>query len=137
MTKELITRLRDDMDGRLADDVATREFSVNGTYYEIELSEKNHAEMLAYFAYYTSRAREVKPPSKRKGRARKSPNGLARVPHVREEIRDARDHRQRIREWANKHGFNVGSKGIIATEAREAYYRAHPRVERLPQGIGR
>jgi hypothetical protein len=115
MSKEVVIRLRDDIDGELADDVATRPFSFDGVDYEIELNDNNFEEFRLDIKRWLQAARVAK--TRRKKAANGKPKSKPQPPPSRGEIRA----------WASKNGYEVGSRGNISNEVRSAYNAAHPR----------
>ncbi len=90
--KETIVVLRDDIDG--TEGVETIRFSVNGTSYEIDLSEKNVAAFHKALSRFVSKA-----------------TVLERAP----------SEQAAIREWAQENGYDVRDKGRIAQVVIDAY----------------
>jgi len=125
MTKELITRLRDDLDRTLGDDIETYPFAWRGVAYEIELSAENVARMDAAMAPFIEVARKAQPPRKRTRKPATVAPPIVIAEHRRKRTQKDREHSARVRAWANKHGFTVGNKGKIPLAAQEAYARAH------------
>lgn len=137
MAKELITRLRDDFDRTLGEDVETYPFAWRGTAYEIELNTANVARMDQAMAPFIAVARKAIPPRKRKQKAETVvalplTNGQrAKQLEQRARLADALAQRRRIRDWANHHGFTVGPKGVIPAVAIEAYEKARENCRHL------
>ena len=105
--------LIDDLDGSLVEgDGGTVAFSVDGANYEIDLSEKNTAELRHVFEKYVSAGRRVRSgtstPATSSARAKSNPERL-----------------KAIREWAAKNGHEVSLRGRIAAPVQEAYDAAH------------
>jgi len=101
-------RLVDDLDGgEAAESVA---FSIDGKFYEIDLSENHAAALRDAFAPFV-------------GRARRAGGGPATT---RQKAASARSGRPReataaIREWANANGHEVSARGRIPSAVLEAY----------------
>ena len=101
-------RLVDDLDGgEAAESVA---FSIDGKFYEIDLSEKHAAALRDVFAPFV-------------GSARRAGGGPATT---RQKAASARSGRPReataaIREWANANGHEVSARGRIPSAVLEAY----------------
>lgn len=111
MSKEVIIRLRDDLDQSLTD-VQTVEFGWGGKVYEIDLSAPNREAFAGVMASYVAAAR----PKKRKQTPPKdqSPKGdddLAR--------------RREIRDWATRNGYKVKAQGRIPQSVENAWAAAH------------
>jgi hypothetical protein len=101
-------RLVDDLDGGAAD--VSVDFAIDNRHYEMDLSEKNAAQLRDVLAPFIAAARRAG--GSPVARARRSP--AARPTAVREET-------AAIREWAGANGFEVSSRGRIAASVREAY----------------
>lgn len=129
MSKEILIRLRDDLDGSMGDDVETIPFAYRGVAYEIELSPANAAYMDSRIAPFIDAGRKAPPPPKK---AKKKPvpapapvmpaNGGAKV--------YSKAQRDAIRAWANENGIPVAEKGYLPRAAIDAYERGctHPRI---------
>lgn len=99
MTKEVVIQLRDDLSKKLADDVSTREFTIDGVAYETELSDENYAKFQKAVARFVAAARvkkktRKKPPPQRQGD---------------------------VRQWAVAAGYEVAARGALPAEVIEAY----------------
>ncbi|TDX74857.1 Lsr2 protein [Rathayibacter sp. PhB151] len=105
--------LIDDLDGSPIDgDGGTVAFSVDGANYEIDLSEKNTAELRRVLEKYVAAGRRVRggtnTPATPSARAKSNPERL-----------------KAIREWATENGHEVSPRGRIAAPVQEAYDAAH------------
>lgn len=96
--------LEDDVDGGAADVTIT--FALDGTNYEIDLSEANADKLRAAFAPWVGHARKVRPKT---GRAASRGRGSATD----------------IRRWAREQGMTVSDRGRVSAEIRAAYEAAH------------
>lgn len=107
MAQQVTVLLVDDLDGGEADE--TVRFSLDGSSYEIDLSEKNAA-----------RLRSTLLPFMESGRRSKTgkPRAVVRGVGSRERSRD-------IREWANSRGIKVNDRGRIPANVVEQYEAAH------------
>jgi len=105
--------LVDDIDGGEA--AETVEFSLDGTSYEIDLSEKNAAALRDAFAIYTAEARKV-------GGARRGGGGTKAKARTNSSGGPAASE---IREWARANGHDVPERGRVSAEVRRAYDAAH------------
>lgn len=105
MARREVTQIFDDLDNSPLEekDVRVIRFSVNGTDYVLDVSEKNAAAFHAQLAPYINAARKV--PSLR-GR---KPGAIA--PY------DPRE----VRQWASKNGYAVARRGKISQEIIDAY----------------
>lgn len=137
MTKELVVRLRDDLDG--SDAVESLLFAVRGVEFEIELSAANVARFEAAVGPFVAAARTVKGQPGKRGEAAASRDGVGRrgfeaMQRNRVErfgVRMSRltlDDRRAIRAWGREHGFTVGVSGHIATAVLVAFFAANPEM---------
>jgi hypothetical protein len=101
-------RLVDDLDGGAADESV--DFAIDNKHYEMDLSEKNAAQLRDVLAPFIAAARRAG--GSAVTRTRRSP--VARPTAAREET-------AAIRDWAASNGFEVSSRGRIAASVREAY----------------
>lgn len=100
--------LEDDIDGGAAEETVT--FALDGTSYEIDLSQQNAAKLRDLFAPYVTAARRASGRGSRKssrGRGSGGPNPAE------------------IRDWARAHGHVVSDRGRVPAEVRSAYDAAH------------
>ncbi len=117
MARKVQVILSDDLDDSIsADETVT--FALDGTTYEIDLSEKNASEMRDVLGKYVSAARKV---SGRGGRA----SGGGRSRATGGGGRMDREQAGAIREWARKNGHEVSDRGRIPASVVEAYEAAH------------
>jgi hypothetical protein len=101
MSQIIIVKLRDDMDG--TDAAETVRFALDGTQYQIDLSESNAAELRKKLSEYIANAR-----TDRKSRDRKS-----------------RKYSEEIRQWAKAHGLAVNDRGRIPGSVISEYEESH------------
>lgn len=118
MAREVIIRIRDDLDGdALADKTVL--FTYHGTPYEIDLTAAHADEFDAMMARYTAAGRVVEPEKpKRRRRAGGHARAANTAPHV--------EQRRRIREWLRETGHAVGDVGKIGEKFIDAYGIANP-----------
>lgn len=111
MAQKHIVQLIDDIDGGEASETVT--FALDGTNYEIDLSEKNAARLREALAEFVGHARRANRGGSRAASAapRRARNG-----------RGDREQTAAIRDWARKNGFKVGEKGRIPGDVLEAYH---------------
>ncbi len=117
MARKVQVILSDDLD----DDVAADEtvtFSLDGTTYEIDLSEKNAQQMRDAFSTYVNAARKV---SARGARA----SGGGRSKATGGGGRMDREQAGAIRDWARKNGHEVSDRGRIPASVVDAFEAAH------------
>jgi hypothetical protein len=110
MAQKVQVLLVDDLDGGEAEETLT--FALDGTTYEIDLSEKNATQLRDSLHPFTSAARRA-PGAQR----RRSGRG-ARPASSRERSAD-------IRAWAKGRGINVNERGRIPASVVEQYEAAH------------
>jgi Lsr2 len=107
MTTKVLTVLQDDLDG--SDAAETIRFAIDGTEYEIDLSERNANRFRNTMSEFVSHARRVGSSRRRRGTGgQMDKSQLAN-----------------IREWAKSHGMKVSERGRISQEVQEAYRAAH------------
>jgi hypothetical protein len=116
MARKVQVILSDDLDENLPAD-ETVSFSLDGTSYEIDLAEKNAAELRDAFSRYVSAARKV-------GRGSRGASGAGRSRATGGGRMD-RDQAGAIRDWARKNGHQVSDRGRIPASVVEAYEGAH------------
>jgi hypothetical protein len=117
MARKVQVILSDDLDEDLPAD-ETVSFSLDGTNYEIDLSEKNATELRDTFSRYVQAARKVG-----RGSGRASGGGRSRATGG--GGRMDREQAGAIRDWARKNGHEVSDRGRIPSSVVEAYEAAH------------
>jgi hypothetical protein len=117
MARKVQVILSDDLDDSISAD-ETVSFSLDGTTYEIDLSEKNATEMRDVFGKYVTAARKV---SSRGTRA----SGAGRSRATGGGGRMDREQAGAIRDWARKNGHEVSDRGRIPASVVEAFEAAH------------
>ena len=115
MARKVQVILSDDLDENLSAD-ETVSFALDGTNYEIDLSDKNAKEMREALSRYVQAARKV---GRASGRA--SGGGRSRATGGRMD----REQAGAIRDWARKNGHAVSDRGRIPASVVEAYEGAH------------
>lgn len=110
MAQRHIVQLIDDLDGSEA--AETVSFALDGTSYEIDLSEQHAAALRDALALYVAHGRRGRS-SAPGGSGRRRRNGGAS---------SDREQTQAIREWARRNGHRVGAKGRIPADIVEAYH---------------
>lgn len=116
MARKVQVILSDDLDENVPAD-ETVSFSLDGTNYEIDLSEKNAQELREAFSRYVQAARRVG-----RGSGRASGGGRSRATGG---GRMDREQAGAIRDWARKNGHAVSDRGRIPASVVEAYEAAH------------
>lgn len=103
----------DDFDGISEADVV--EFSIDGQFYEIDLSEENKKKLFEDFDPYIQVARQTSGPARATRRAR-----VTRVPSGQNP-----SDLNAIREWARSKGKKVSDRGRIPRDIVEAFEAEH------------
>ena len=116
MARKVQVILSDDLDENVPAD-ETVSFSLDGTNYEIDLSDKNAEQMREAFSRYVQAARKVG-----RGSGRASGGGRSRATGG---GRMDREQAGAIRDWARKNGHAVSDRGRIPASVVEAYEAAH------------
>jgi hypothetical protein len=111
MAQRTIVQLEDDLDGGSADETVI--FGLDGHAYEIDLSALNAVQFRDALAKYIPAARRV---SNRPGRRVGRVNGQGTAG-------DAEQTRA-IRAWAVENGYEVGRRGRIPAEVKQAFLSA-------------
>jgi len=115
MARKVQVILSDDLDENVPAD-ETVSFALDGTNYEIDLSDSNAREMRDALSRYVQAARKV---GRASGRA--SGGGRSRATGGRMD----REQAGAIRDWARKNGHQVSDRGRIPASVVEAYESAH------------
>ncbi|MFD5226671.1 Lsr2 family protein [Microbacterium sp. NPDC058342] len=113
MARRIVHQLVDDIDGALLEvgEGETVHFSLNGTAYEIDLTNAHAEELRAALAPYIEAGRRASASTAKSTAPRR---------------RGSRDSEVgAIREWAKKNGHQVSERGRISAEVMEAYRAAH------------
>lgn len=119
MSREVIIKIRDDLDG--SDAVETVTFGYRGTDYEIDLSEHNVELFEKTMHQFLEVARKAEAKAKASASPQRKPVDAA-----------TKQQRKEIRDWANANGLQVDARGMIANAVVEAFQAANPWVEILP-----
>ena len=121
MAQKVVVSLVDDIDESEADE--TVEFGIDGSSYEIDLSEGNASALRDTLADYVAHARR----SGRASRGQAAKSGPSNPAPARAAGRASVDREQNraVREWARKQGMTVSERGRIPSEVTEAYHRSH------------
>lgn len=109
MAQKVLVEMVDDLDGSTADESV--QFGLDGVTYEIDLSDKNAAELRDSLAQYVEHAR-------RTGGRKRTGAAVARSATA---GGTDREQNQAIRAWARKQGLDVSDRGRIPTSVIEAY----------------
>lgn len=115
MATKTTVHLVDDITGEPADDTVS--FGLDGTEYEIDLASHRAYALRDALADFVAKARKTgklgAPAKASRGRSDSTP---ARV---------SREQTAAVRDWARAHGFAVGDRGRIPTDAQTAFDEAH------------
>lgn len=114
MAKEIITRLRDDIDGSEAS--RTVVFGWDGVQYELDLSNKNATAFGKLIEPYVSAARRTGGRQVRRTTAKSTTRKRS--------SKSASADPSAVREWAAQNGFTVSPRGRISAAILEAYQGA-------------
>lgn len=106
MAQKIHVVLIDDLDQSEADETVS--FGLDGSTYEIDLSEGNAASLREALAPYVAQGRRLNGGK----RGRKSVTSVG--PSARE-----------LRDWARSNGFEVSERGRVSAEIRQAFEAAH------------
>lgn len=112
MAQRVQVLLVDDLDGGVAD--TTVSFALDGTAYEIDLSEENAAKLRDGFAAWTAHARRASGSGRKASGTRRAAGTTAR-----------RGDLNAIREWGRANGFKVSDRGRVSGDLQAAYDKAH------------
>lgn len=115
MAQKVQVLLVDDLDGTEAHE--TIAFSLDGTSYEIDLTDEHAAELRDAFAPWVGSAR-------RAGGNRSSGRGSG-TSRPRAAGSADRERVQAIREWARNNGHTVSERGRLSSAVVDAYEAAH------------
>ncbi len=114
MAQKVQVVLSDDLDGGSADETVS--FALDGTSYEIDLSEKNAEALRGAFAEYVGHARRA---------GRGGGSAARRRPSAAPAARSSSTDNAAVRSWAKDNGHDVSERGRISAAIREAYDQAH------------
>jgi len=106
MAQKVQVLLVDDLEGGDADETVS--FSLDGTTYEIDLSEKNATKMRDALAPFVGSARKAGGTKRRRARATSN-----------------RERSADIRSWAKERGIKVNERGRIPANVVAQYEAAH------------
>lgn len=119
MARRIVHQLVDDLDGTVLD-VGSGEtilFSIDGTAYEIDLTDENAAALREAFAPYIAGARSVT--------ARSSSGSSTRGAAARTQRRTGQRDYGPVREWAAQNGYHLSERGRVPSSVLDAYDAAH------------
>ena len=115
MARRIVHQLVDDLDGTILEigEGETVLFSLDGTAYEIDLTDGNAAALRDVLAPYISAARSIS-----------SSRGASGEP-TRRRRRPGQQDYSAIRAWAKDNGYDVSERGRVPASVIEAYDAAH------------
>jgi hypothetical protein len=114
MAKKVVETFVDDLDGGEAS--GTIAFAIEGSAYEIDLSDENADKLREVLAPFINAARPVRQERQGRGRRGAGAGGSRAID---------REKSAKIREWAKSRGLNVSERGRIASSIVEQYEAAH------------
>ncbi|HYI49944.1 MAG TPA: Lsr2 family protein [Microbacterium sp.] len=116
MARRIVHQLVDDLDGTVLEvgEGETVRFSLDGTAYEIDLTDGNAAALRNSLTPYVSAARSIS-----------SSRGGATSEAGRRRRRPGQQDYSAIRGWAKENGFQVSERGRVPASVIEAYEAAH------------
>lgn len=117
MAREVIHLIKDDLDGSEGANPVT--FGLDGTWYEIDLTEKNAEKLRRALAGYVAVGR-------RQGKMVRQGESAGKGAAPAGSARESRERLSAIREWARANGMEVSSTGRIPGSVVEAYDAANP-----------
>ncbi len=115
MARRIVHQLVDDLDGSILDvgEGETVLFSLDGTAYEIDLTDGNAAALRDAFAPYVTAARSI---SSSRGASSEA---------SRRRRRPGQQDYSAIRSWAKDNGYQVSERGRVPASVIDAYEAAH------------
>lgn len=113
MAQKVNIVLVDDLDGSEADETVT--FGLDGTTYEIDLTQRNADALREALSGYVGHARKVAGGGRRARRSSASSGGGS----------NTGSHTKDVREWAKAQGMDVSERGRISADVQQAYDAAH------------
>lgn len=120
MAQKTVVTLVDDLTGEESEDITSVEFALDGVTYEIDLDEKNSAELRDSLAQYVAAARRTGGRRASSGRRRSGGAGTG-TPRATSPGGYDRETSKQIREWARGEGFEVSDRGRVPNNVVEAW----------------
>ena len=102
MARKTVVEWVDDIDGTAASETVT--FTIDGSRYEIDLSEKNAAKLRAAMSRWIEASRRSSNRKSRGGPAKRDPQESTKA-----------------RKWALENGLDVGPRGRLRSDVLDAY----------------
>jgi hypothetical protein len=111
MAKQIQEILIDDLDGGEANETVS--FAIDGSSYEIDLSDLNAKKLRDALSPFVQHARRAGAATTRRRGGRAGSRAMSR------------EKSSEIRQWAKAHGYPVSERGRIASTVVEKYEQAH------------
>jgi len=123
MAQKTVVTLVDDLTGEESEDITTVEFALDGVTYEIDLDDKNSAELRDTLAQYVAAARRTggRRSGGSNGSRRKSGGAGTGTPRATSPGGYDRETSKQIRDWARTEGFEVSDRGRVPNNVVEAW----------------
>ncbi|HEY2191904.1 MAG TPA: Lsr2 family protein [Actinomycetospora sp.] len=121
MAQKTVVTLVDDLTGEESEDITTVEFALDGVTYEIDLDEKNSAELRDSLAQYVASARRTGGRRGASSGRRRSGGAGTGTPRATSPGGYDRETSKQIREWARGEGFEVSDRGRVPNNVVEAW----------------
>lgn len=124
MARRIVHQLVDDLDGTVLE-VGSGEtvlFSLDGTAYEIDLTDENAAALREAVAPFIAAARSV---SARAGGGARAASTSGGSGGARRQKRSGQRDYTPVREWAASNGYTLSERGRVPAAVLEAYDAAH------------
>ncbi|WNV83490.1 Lsr2 family protein [Umezawaea sp. Da 62-37] len=118
MAQKVLVQLVDDLDGTAGEDIETVQFGLDGVTYEIDLGQKNAAQLRDALADFVANARRTGGRAKRGNAVTSVGTKSSAAGHTKEQSRA-------IREWAKANGHELADRGRIPASVVEAFEAAH------------
>jgi len=118
MARRIVHQLVDDLDGTVLE-VGSGEtvlFSIDGTAYEIDLTDAHAAALREALAPYIAAARSV---------STRASSAAPRAGAARRQKRAGQRDYGPVREWAAQNGYTLSERGRVPAAVLEAYDAAH------------
>lgn len=125
MAQKVVVSLTSDLSGSEHSErtpVGTVGFGLDGTGYELELTESEQAGLRELFAPYIAAARRLgRAPTPPTASSRRGARARAATP-----ARSDPEQAQAVRQWARRHGLTVSDRGRVPQHIQQAYQRNDP-----------
>ncbi|MGK3945197.1 Lsr2 family protein [Streptomyces sp. RP5T] len=109
MVQRTVTIYTDDLTGTEGEDIATHTFSLDGVSYEVDLNPDSYQKLLDALGPFVQVGRKAGGNSRRGGGKK-----TATAPDA-----------VKVREWAQRQGIEVNSRGRVSRDVIEKYEAAH------------